>query len=153
MFRLVGILLGLVFATSLAAQEVQDCNRAFQAGGAVSPNEMGGKAYANGSVNFVVVHDGRKRASDALFIAVYSPANSDEEKRQCHLIGREAGVGYANINLAHATADYTAADGLTVVVPARIYLPDEDFSNPTMLSINVNQATQAVTVTQELGNE
>ena len=151
--RLFSMLVAVFLAGPLAAQEVQDCNRAFQFGSVVDPESMNAKAYANGQIRFVVVHDGRSDASSAQFLAVFSPLNSDETKRQCHLIGREVGVGYAAIALNLASADYAASTGLTVEVPARIYLPEDGFTNSTLLSINVNQAAQNVTVTQELGNE
>jgi len=151
--RFWSMLIAVCFATPLAAQQVQDCNEAFQFGGAVDPTEMSMKAYANGSIKFVVVHNGKSAASDALFLAVFSPFGPGDDRRRCHLIGRDIGVGYANIGLDRASADYSAATGLTVELPARIYLPEEGFTNGTLLSVTVNQATQDVTVTQELGSE
>ncbi|SEW46353.1 hypothetical protein SAMN04488515_3488 [Cognatiyoonia koreensis] len=142
-----------VCASAAMGQEVQDCNHAFQFGGAVQPADMNTRAYANGSVKFVVIHDGKSQAADAFFLAVLSPFGPDDARQRCHLIGRDVGVGYANIALNLAEAEYNAATGLTVAVPARIYLPDVGFSNGTLLSVNVNQATQTVSVSQELGNE
>jgi len=153
MMRMFSAVMAVVLAGPLAAQEVQDCRTVFPAEASFQASQMSMKAYANGAVKFLVVHDGREQAADALFIAVFSPQNSDDAQRQCHLVGREVGVGYANIGLDRAIADYAPDTGLTVQVPARIYLPEEEFTNTALLSINVNQATQAVTVTQELGSE
>jgi hypothetical protein len=69
------------------------------------------------------------------------------------VVGLDENLGYANIDFNFLEADYDPARGLTFEVPATIYLPEQSFQNPALVSITVNQATGVVTVKQALGNE
>ena len=150
--RYLWIVFNVLLAGGAMAQDVRDC-RDFGRGVIIDPVDMKGRSYANGDVTIAVVHDGRSNSGDSLFILVYAPDTENPEQKQCRMIGMEEGRGYANVRLEAANADYTAADGLTVIIPARIYLMESGFSNTTMLSVNVNRASDEITVTQELGNE
>lgn len=151
--RYLWIVLIAFLASPAAAQEVRDCNDRVNGGLIIDPNTMSGRAYANGEVTIGVVHDGRSNSTDSLFVVVFAPDADAPGQKACRMIGRGEMRGYANVRLEVAEANYTAADGLTVQIPARIYLKEEAFSNTTVLSVNVNRATNEITVTQELGNE
>lgn len=150
--RFLPMIVALFFAAPLYAQDVQTCDGFLRVGGVVNVTDVSGKAYANGAVRFAVVHDGRDSPTDGMFLAVFSPSPDADARKQCHVVGRDLERGYAAIALNASVADYDSISGLTVQVPARIYVPEEGFTNSTLLSINVNQATHEVTVTEELGN-
>lgn len=148
------IILGLVLtllAGNVVGQEVSDCSGLRDRGVIPAQGEMNGRSYANGEVTLGVVSDGDIDTGDSLFLLVYAP--QEDGSRSCHMIGMEQGRGYANIGLRAAEADYDAATGLTVDVPARIFLFENGFTNSTVLSVNVNRVSNEVTVTQELGGE
>ena len=151
--RILLVLLTFLLASSATAQEVRDCMTLDRQNVVLNPLDMSGRSYANGEVTLAVIHDGRSNSTDSLFLLVYAPDGQNPDKKKCRMIGMGEGRGYANVRLEAAQADYTAADGLTVIVPARIYLQKEAFINTTLLSINVNRATDEITVTQELGIE
>jgi len=142
-----------IVATPIAAQEMRECQSRVNGGLILDPNAMNGRSYANGEVTIGVIHDGRANSSDSLFITVFAPDPDNEGEKICRMVGMEDMRGYANVRLEAAQAEYTAADGLTVSIPARIYLEEEAFMNTTVLFVNVNRATHEITVTQELGNE
>lgn len=148
--RFFGIVLGVLLAGSATAQEIRDC-REFNQGVIIDPTEMKGRTYANGEVTIAVVHDGRDRSSDSLFVLVYAPDSSKPDEKQCRMIGNEDGRGYADVRLNVAQAEFTAAAGLTVLIPARTYSMYDGDEEISMLSVNVSRAAHEISVTKELG--
>lgn len=151
--RIIWACLFALVAAPASAQEVRDCIALDRSKVILNPLDMNARTYANGEVSLAVVHDGRSHSYDSLFVLVYAPDLENETKRNCRMIGQGEGRGYTDVRLRAAVADYTAADGLTVEVPARIFRKEDGSSNTTLLSVNVNRTTNEITVTQELGTE
>ena len=84
---------------------------------------------------------------------ILSPPYDEIGGRQCRILGRDGGMGYAGIQFQDLEAAYDPARGLIFTVPAMIYLPEERFVNGTLLTITLNQSTGDIGVTQQLGNE
>ena len=151
--RILWTLLAVFAAQGVAAQEVRDCVVMDRSQIVLNPLDTDTRTYANGDVTLGVIHDGRRNSPDSLFIVVYAPDPANADQRTCNLVGTEAGRGYATVRLQSAVADFTAADGLTVKVPARIYQTEEGVVKGTLLAVNVNRASNEVSVTQELAIE
>lgn len=146
------VVVSVLLANSALAQEVRDC-RAFNYGVIINPLDLNGRSYANGEVTIAVVHDGGSSSTDSLFILVYAPDPEDPDQKQCQVIGKEDGRGFAFVRLESALSEYTAAEGLTVTIPARIYSVKDGSDSTAVVLVNVSRATHEITVTQELGTE
>lgn len=154
--RISGAICALMSAVCVAApvtaQVALPCDGIEQADAIVEPWEENIAAFANGSVR-VALLDGIEPAAAAAFLLVLYPPVDEVGARRCSVVGLDEGLGYGAIFFDELQATYDPSSGLTLNVPAVIYLPEQSFQNTALLSVTINQATGAVTVAQELGNE
>lgn len=152
MMRILWTVLAMLYAFTAAAQEARDCKE-FGGGAITDPHDIQGRSYANGEVTIGVVHDGRRGSNDSLFILVFAPDSKNPDQKTCRIIGKGDRLGFADVRMNFAKAEYTAADGLTVRIPARIFAAQTGETDTTMLAVNVSRQSGEVSVTQELGSE
>lgn len=150
MFRLFSALFLAPMAAT--AQVAAPCDWQASAQALVEPWENNSATFANGAVR-VAVLDTVEPAAAAYYFLILSPPVNEIGDRTCTVVGFGKGLGYAYMDFSSLVSDYDPARGLIFTIPARIYLPEESFTNSALLEITVNQATGAVTVTSQLGIE
>lgn len=141
-----------ILTTPLAAQTAFPCDWQARADAIVEPWEENIATFANGAVR-VALLDTIEPAAAAFYLLVLHPPYDEVGGRTCTVVGLDDGLGYAGMFFEELEAEYDPARGLTISVPAIIYLPEQSFQNSALLHITVNQASGEVTVDQELGNE
>ncbi|MGX9357381.1 hypothetical protein ACS3SW_20050 [Roseobacteraceae bacterium S113] len=62
----------------------------------------------------------------------------------CTLISADGDSGWSAMSLRDASAAYDPATGLTIYVPVGLYNFDTGVSDPTILTVTINQATATV---------
>ncbi len=145
-------LLALLAAAPATAQVAFPCDWQARADAIVEPWDENTATFAKGAVR--VAHlDVAEPASAAAYLLILHPPIDGPAGRHCTVVGRSTELGYAAILFDELQASYIAGKGLTLTLPAIIYLPEQNFQNTTLLSITVNQTTGVVDVTQELGRE
>lgn len=142
----------VALAPPVAAQVAAPCDRKARADAIVEPWEENSATFANGAVR-VALLDVIEPAAAAHYFLILHPPYDEMGARRCTVVGRAGGLGYAAVVFSELEAGYDPAVGLTIDVPATIYLPEQNFQNSALLHITVNQASGDVTVTQELGSE
>ncbi|KAG1713708.1 GTP pyrophosphokinase rsh [Nymphon striatum] len=150
--RIAALLFATFFATPIAAQVAGDCGWQARADTIVEPWEDNTATFANGAVR-VALLDVAEPAAAAFYLLILHPPVDELGVRTCTVVGLDEDLGYAAVFFEELQADYDAAVGLTLTVPAIIYLPEQSFQNSAALTISVNQSTGDVVVTQALGNE
>ncbi|MFQ1701185.1 hypothetical protein ACJ5NV_11380 [Loktanella agnita] len=143
-------LLPLLAATSVIAQDVQDCDGWDSARNIAEPWEENTQTFSNGDVRLAVL-DMAEPAAGPLYMMVLSPPFDEQGQPQCKVISRGEGVGWVQMVFADLRAGYDPATGLTVTVPGLLYDPEFEFSNAVELSITVNQATGAISAHEAVG--
>ena len=138
-------------AHPLAAQVAMPCDWQARADAIVEPWEENTRTFANGAVR-VALLDVAEPAAAAYYLLILHPPTDSLGLRNCTVIGQGNGLGYAFIEFNSLEAGYDPATGLTLTVPAIIYLPEQSFQNSTQLTIGVNQSNGDVTVTQDLSD-
>lgn len=149
------ILLPLIvtlIASPAVAQTAFPCDWQARADTIVEPWEDNSATFANGAVR-VALLDTIEPAAAAAYLLVIHPPVDEIGGRTCTVIGLDDGLGYAAIFFSDLTASYDPAVGLTLKVPAIIYLPEQNFQNSALLTVVINQSTGDVAVTQALGGE
>ena len=146
------VLLFALLPFQAAAQVAFPCDGYARADAIVEPWEEHSDTFANGEIR-VALLDIIEPAAASFFVLVLHPPFDDLGGRTCTLVGLDEGLGYAGIFYQDLDASYDAATGLTLQVPAVIYLPEQSFQNSALVSITINQATGEVAVSQDLGNE
>jgi len=139
-------------AAPAAAQVAVPCDWVARADSIVEPWEENSRTFANGEVR-VALLDIIEPAAASYFLLLLHPPYGEMGERVCTVVGLDEGLGYAGMFFEDIDADYDPATGLTIKVPAVIYLPEQSFQNSALLSVTINQATGEVSVLQELGNE
>ena len=150
--RLISLMISGFLAAPAAAQTAFPCDLQARADAIVKPWDDNTATFANGAVR-VALLDVIEPAAGAFYLLILHPPFDELGSRVCTVVGLNKSIGYANIDFNGLEARYDPARGLTFEVPATIYLPEQSFQNPALVSITVNQATGAVTVKQALGNE
>jgi hypothetical protein len=140
--RLISLMILAFLAAPAAAQTAFPCDWQARADAIVEPWDDNTATFANGAVRVAL-----------FYLLILHPPYDELGSRACTVVGLDENLGYANIDFNGLEAGYDPARGLTFEVPATIYLPEQSFQNPALVSITVNQATGAVTVKQALGNE
>ena len=148
---LTGLLLAL-WPVSLAAQVAQSCDWRARADAIVEPWDAHTKTFSNGEVR-VALLDVLEPAAGSVYLLLLHPPRAELGERTCTVIGQSDNFGYAGIMFDELSASYDPATGLTLTVPAIIYLPEASFKNSALVRVMINQATGDVQVTQDLGNE
>jgi hypothetical protein len=150
--RLISLMILAFLAAPAAAQTAFPCDWQARADAIVEPWDDNTATFANGAVR-VALLDVIEPAAGAFYLLILHPPYDELGSRVCTVVGLNESLGYANIDFNGLEARYDPARGLTFEVPVTIYLPEQSFQNPALVSITVNQATGAVTVKQALGNE
>jgi len=146
------LLFWVLCATPAAAQVAMPCDWVARADSIVEPWDENTRTFASGEVR-VALLDIVEPAAASFFLLVLHPPYDEVGSRVCTVVGLDEGLGYAGVFFQDIEANYDPARGLTIQMPAIIYLPEQSFQNSALLSVTINQATGNVTVTQELGNE
>lgn len=144
--------LALCWAGSVTAQVALPCGDEAYADNIPEPWDETTASFANGAVRVALI-DTIEPASAAFYLLVLHPPTGDMGTRSCTLIARGEGYGYAAIFFEDLSAAYDPSSGLSLTVPAVIYLPEEGFQNSALLRVTINQSTGDVTVAQKLGRE
>lgn len=153
MTRLFPALMALLLSSAaLSAQSLEPCDWRAGADGIPEPWADHTRTFANGEVRVVLI-DRIEPAAGAFYLLILHPPRMELGERRCTLVGFERGVGYAGLFFEDLAAEYDPAQGLTLSVPGRLYLPEEEFSNALIVHATINQATGAVSVRHELGRE
>ena len=147
-FSLIACMTALV-AQAATAQVAQPCDWQARADAIVEPWEENTATFANGAVR-VAYLDVIEPAAAAAYFLVLHPPYDEVGGRTCTVVSLDEGLGYGGFIFEELTADYDPATGLTLTIPAIIYLPEQSFQNSALLKATVNQETGEVTVTQEL---
>lgn len=150
--RPVFIALAACLAGPATAQVANPCDWEARADAIVEPWEDHTATFANGAIR-VALLDVTEPAAASYFLLVLHPPTDELGLRTCTTVSLDDGLGYAFIDFAALDAAYDPALGLTLNVPAIIYLPEQSFQNSALLKIIVNQSTGEVAVSQRLGNE
>lgn len=150
MLKFISILSVLcVISLPVAAQTAFPCNQQVRVDAIAEPWDQNTATFANDAVR-VVVLDVIEPAAASYFLLIMHPPYDVLGMRTCSVIAQDSRLGYAAIFFNELEAKYDPATGLTLQVPAVIYLPEQSFQNSTLLTILVNQSTGDVTVTQAL---
>jgi hypothetical protein len=147
--------LALLFALlplAAPAQSIEPCDWRAGADGIPEPWADHTRSFANGEVRVALI-DRIEPAAGAFYLLILHPPRMALGERRCTLVGFDRGMGYAGLYFDELTAAYDPARGLTLSVPGRLYLPEEEFSNALIVHAIINQATGEVTVRHELGRE
>lgn len=150
--RFISLMMFVFLATPAVAQTAFPCDWQARADAIVEPWNDNTATFANGAVR-VALLDVIEPAAAAFYLLIMHPPYDELGGRVCTVVGRDIGIGYANIDFNGLEAGYDPARGLTFQVPATIFLPKQSFQNSAFLSIVVNQSIGAVTVKRALGNE
>ena len=142
----------MLFAGGAAAQVAMPCDWQARADALVEPWETYSKTFANGDVR-VALLDVIEPAAASYYLLVLHPPYDEVGARACTVVGLDEGLGYAGMFFQDLEATYDPAKGLTISVPAVIYLPEQSFQNSALVSVTINQSTGGVIATQELGRE
>ena len=157
--RLVSVLAAAagLCAGAAAAQEFntlapRDCDWRASAEALVEPWEETSRTFANGEVRIALL-DTIEPAAGAFHLLILSPPYGEMGERQCRVISRGSGIGWAGIGFSQLKASYDPARGLVFVVRAQYYDPETSFQNPMRLEITLRQDTGAITVREFIGPE
>ena len=98
------------------------------------------RSYANGNIQLLHLDTGGSPAccSSHLMVLMAAP---EGEYYDCSLISFDDRDGFAWITLSETLSTYDPASGLLLEVPARIYLPEESFTNGGYITLLINQGT------------
>ena len=143
--------LGLCAGTA-TAQVAAPCDWQAQVDAIVEPWEENSRTFSNGDVR-VALLDVIEPAAAAYYLLVLHPPYDELGTRVCTVVGLDDGLGYAGMFFEDLEASYDPAKGLTLTVPAIIYLPEQSFQNSALVSVTINQSTGEATASQELGRE
>ncbi len=141
--RLVLALLGTLIALPVQAQQVRECDWHASAWNLAEPWEENTRTFANGAVRLALL-DTIEPAAAPFHLLLLSPPHDELGARQCRIVSFQGDLGFGDIGFASLSASYDPAIGLIFEVPATIYLPEENFANPSLLRITLNQASGAV---------
>ena len=150
--RLLSLLFLLVSVTTAHAQTSFPCDWQARADAIVEPWEENIRSFANGEVRIAYL-DTIEPAAAAAYLLVLHPPYDEVGGRTCTIVGLDEGLGYAGFYFSDIEASYDPTSGLTVSVPAVIYLPEQSFQNSALVRVTINQATGEVSVSQKLGSE
>jgi len=150
--RLAYALCAVLSAGPAFGQAAFPCEWQARADNIVEPWEENSATFANGAVRIALM-DTVEPAAAAFYLMILHPPFDELGLRTCTMVGLDKGLGYAAMYFEKLEASYDPARGLTFVVPAMIYLPEQSFQNSARLQVTVNQATGDVAVVQELGRE
>ena len=130
-----------LIGTTAAANSIRSCDTwEANARNLVLPPEDSIRAYANGNVQILHLDTGGSPACCSSHLMVLTAAPEDEFY-DCALISFSDRNGFAWLTVAETQSTYDPASGLLLEVPARIYLPEESFTNGGMLTLLINQGT------------
>ena len=131
----------LLLALPAHAQSVRDCDT-WEAG---ARNVVWGdptRTFANGEVRLVALDTGGEPACCSFHVLVLWL--EPEGFQSCALVSSASGgLGFADVTLSAATADYDPARGLTVRVPIATF--DGAGARAAFVDVTVNRATGQVT--------
>ncbi len=139
-------------ASPASAQVVQPCADIVDMDAIVEPWEQHTRTFSNGKVRIALV-DLVEPAAGAYHLLVLSPPVDDIGARQCSLIGFDTGIGFVAVEFDAITSGYDPARGLKLSIPARFFLPEENFTNVMLVHATLNQATGEISLDSELGRE
>ena len=125
MRRLVfAVMMGWLPVTAMA-QAVGDCDWRAASQAIAEPWEANTRTFANGEIRLTIMDTGEP-AAGPVHLMILSPPYNDGG-RQCAVLSLEAGgMGFAGLTMEGAKAAYDPATGLSVTLPARRWVPDND---------------------------
>ena len=141
-----------LLASSAHAVVVEECGPLARADAIVEPWEDNIRSFSNGKVRIAAL-DLIEPAAGAAWLMVLSPPHDETGARQCRMIGFDQGTGFAAIYFQDIDASYDPARGLTLAIPAQLYLPEENFTNSILVYATINQATGEIGIETQLGRE
>ena len=132
----------LLTPLAAAAQPVSvgPCTEAASAENLVEPWTGNTATYGNGAIR-VALLDTAEPAAAPVHLMVLSPPMNELGLRGCKLVSLSAGSGFYDIDFAGRSADYDAATGLTLRLPAQRFVPDTGQGAPAVLTVTINQST------------
>ncbi|MDO5528634.1 MAG: hypothetical protein Q4F71_04445 [Paracoccus sp. (in: a-proteobacteria)] len=135
-----GVLAGAL-ALPAQAQIVRHCHDDAAPAWAIGePWEENTAVYAEGRVRLAVI-DRIEPAAAAVWLLILSPPLDEVGGRQCRLVGLSEGSGFLDLDFAARTAEYDAASGLSVSMPALHFDPDSVDGIKRQLTVTINQST------------
>lgn len=135
----------LVSTGAANALSIDECGDMAHLANLGEPVEDFTRSYSNGAVRVWHIDIGHPACCGS-YLAVIMPPPADEpgEYRQCFLI-RHEGNGFQWIRMKEIVSSYSAARGLLLKVPVRLYNPDnESRPKPAFFEIRINQQTGTV---------
>lgn len=134
----------LLWVGAAQAQTVSTCDWPTGAEHIAEPWEQNTATYADGAVRIAVLDTIEPDAAPFHILLLHPPYNYVGQ-RTCTVISRsDGGTGFPNIFFEDRSAHYDPVNGLTISIPAVIYLPEQSFQNTALLQIRIDQATGEV---------
>ncbi len=124
-----------LLATSVDAAQQRSCDDLDANASNVDWHEPT-RTYANGRIRLIKI-DIEEPSCCANFLMVLYPMPG-QEFYACTLIGRDTGLGWEELELAHAHATYDPETGLAVTLPVRAF--DGKAFKEDRLNLTINQA-------------
>ena len=137
------VVCAVFFAAPLSAQEINPCGWQTSARNIVEPWPDNVRSFANGDVRIVNL-DTIEPAVGFAYLMVMTPPFDELGGRECVMISRGMGLGFAGVHFDTMTSQYDPAIGLTLEVVVNDYDPETSEAPLRMLRFTVNQATGEV---------
>lgn len=145
--------LAVLLVLAAGAAQAQDgramalpCDEGTRADTLAEPWEANIATYADGAIR-VARLDFAEPAAAAVKLLVLSPPHDELGLRQCRVIGLGDGLGLGDIDFAARQASYDPQRGLTLSMPARMPLLDDDPDDGWFqMFVTINQASGEISV-------
>jgi len=138
---LIALVATALWSTGAAANEVRSCDTwEANARNLVLLPEPGIQTYANGAVQILHLDTGGSPACCSSHLMVLTAA-PEGEYYDCALVSFSGQDGFAWLSVPETHSTYDPGAGLLLEVPARIYLPEQSFTNGGFLTLLINQAS------------
>jgi len=139
---LCAVIMGL-YATSVTAQQVQDCDWIARADAIVEPWKDNTRTFANGNVRLALL-DTVEPAAAAFHILVLSPPYGELGERQCKTIGVQQNIGFPGVDFKSLEAAYHPSIGLVFELKLQVF--DGSNFDPGQLQFSLNQSTGEIVI-------
>ncbi|QYX58275.1 hypothetical protein K1T73_07920 [Roseovarius sp. SCSIO 43702] len=138
MKRLLGACALVLGAGAGWAQTVGECDWRAGADALVEPWDENTALFSQGKVRIALL-DRVEPAAAAFYVLILSPPYNELGERQCRILSRREGMGFAGLSFDTLEADYDPAVGLIFTMQAKEF--DGLDYHPATLRFTVNQAT------------
>ena len=112
------------------------------------PWEVNTRTYSGDAVRLVILDVGEPVAGSFRLMILTPPTDANPEGRQCQILSLDADMGFAGLSFDGVT-DSTDPTGLTVVIPARRWMPSTDTYTDATLSVTVVSTDGAIAASLE----